>query len=443
MLLEAPVIKVTPPGPRARAVVEGDSELLMQSFIRWYPLVIKRGFGSLVEDVDGNVYIDFNSGIAVLNVGHSNPRVVEAIRGQAGLFTHYSLTDFYYELAVEYTRELREIVPISDSKVFYTNSGAESVEGSIKVVRGYFKGSRPYIVAFIGAFHGRTYGAMSLTASKPVHRRHFHPLLPGVIHVPYPYPYRCPFNSTSPEECGEAALAYIEDWVFERLVDPSEVSSIIFEPILGEGGYVVPPENFLPGLEKTARKHGILLVADEVQTGFGRSGKWFAIQHWNITPDVMALAKAIASGLPLGAIVGRKEIMSLPPGSHANTFGGNPIALAAAKATLEILREGVIERVDKLGREAIKYLEERLKETPIVGEVRGKGFMIGIELVKDRKTKKPAREELNRILTETFKKGVLAIGGGISTLRIAPPLTIEEELLFKGLDIIIETIKEA
>ncbi|MEM2502071.1 MAG: acetyl ornithine aminotransferase family protein [Acidilobaceae archaeon] len=440
--MKAPVIRITPPGPRALEVLERDSRVLMQSFTRWYPLVIKRGFNAIVEDVDGNAYIDFNSGIAVLNVGHSHPRVVEAIKRQAERFTHYSLTDFYYEEAVEAAEMLLRIAPISDGRVFFTNSGAESIEGALKVSRGFFKGSRPYVISFIGSFHGRTYGAMSLTASKPVHRRYFSPLVPGVIHIPYPYPYRCAFKASTPEECGELTLAYIEDWVFSRLVDPSEVSAIFIEPILGEGGYVVPPSGFLGGLEKLARSNSILLVADEVQTGFGRSGKWFAVEHWGVKPDIMALAKAIASGLPLGAIIGRSDVMTLPPGSHANTFGGNPIALAAFKAVIEILSDGVIDRVNKLGVEALKYLEDRIGDNRIVGEIRGKGFMIGVELVKDKKTKEPARKEMEKVLIESYKRGVLAIGGGLSTIRIAPPLTMEEEYLFKGLEIITDVIRE-
>lgn len=440
--MEAPVIRVTPPGPKAREVIERDSRVLMQSFTRWYPLVIKRGFGALVEDVDGNIYIDFNSGISVLNIGHSHPKVVEAVKGQVERFTHYSLTDFYYEEAVEAAELLVKVTPVDDGRVFFTNSGAESVEGSIKVARGYFKGSRPYIVAFIGSFHGRTYGAMSLTSSKPIQRRFFHPLVPAIIHVPYPYPYRCAFKASSVEECGELTLAYIEDWIFGRLVDPSEVSAFIVEPILGEGGFVVPPDNFLPGLARIARSHGVLLVVDEVQTGFGRTGRWFAVEHWGVRPDIIAMAKAIASGLPLGAIVGRSEVMSLPPGSHATTFGGNPIALAAFKAVYEVLSSGVIERVDKLGREALDYLESSIGDIPIVGEIRGRGFMIGVELVRDRSSKEPARKHMEMVLLEAFKRGVLIIGGGLSTIRIAPPLTIEEELLFKGLDIITRVIRD-
>ena len=440
---EAPRIVVEPPGPRAREIVERDSRVLMQSFVRWYPLVIKRGFGALVEDVDGNVYIDFNSGIAVLNVGHRHPKVVEAIRSQLDRFLHYSLTDFYYELAVEAAETLVSITPISEGKVFFTNSGAESIEGSIKVARGYFGGSRQYVITFIGGFHGRTYGAMSASASKAIHRKGFSPLVPGFLHVPYPDPYRCPFPGIEGEECGEAVIGFIEDVVFNRVVDPGEVAAFIIEPILGEGGYVVPPEGFLPKLKKLAEKHGILFIADEVQTGFARTGKMFAVEHWGVVPDVMAVAKAIAGGLPLGAIVGRSDVMSLPPGSHANTFGGNPVALSAFKAVVEVIREEKLaERAWRLGERALKRLRELEAESSLVGNVRGKGLMIGVELVRDKHSKEPAPREVGEVITRCFKRGLLVIGAGLSTVRIAPPLTIEEDLLDKGLDILEEAIRE-
>ncbi len=441
--LEAPLIRVEPPGPRAREVVERDSRVIMQSFTRWYPLVIKRGYGSIVEDVDGNRYIDFNAGIAVLNVGHRHPRVVEAIKSQLEKFLHYSLTDFYYEEAVEAAETLVSISPIGDGKVFFTNSGAESIEALVKVARGHFRGSRPYIISFIGGFHGRTYAAMSASASKPVHRRGFYPLVPGFIHVPYPYPYRCPFGKLEPRECGDAVLGYLEDWVLAKLVDPSEVAAILVEPVQGEGGYVVPPDNFLPGLRRLASRHGILLGVDEVQTGFGRTGKWFAVEHWGVEPDLMAVAKAIAAGLPLGALVGRREVMDLPPGSHANTFGGNPVALAAFKAVVEVMREERLpERAARLGEEALKRLRELGEASSIVGDVRGLGLMIGVELVRDKETREPAPELLELVLQKSFKRGLLVIGAGVSTVRIAPPLTIEEELLHAGLDILESVIRE-
>lgn len=443
-MVDAPRIVVEPPGPRAREVVARDESLVMQSFTRWYPLVVKRSAGSVVEDVDGNLYVDFNSGIAVLNVGHSHPRVVEAVKRQVEKLIHYSLTDFYYEEAVAAAERLSRAVPIGGAKTFFTNSGAESIEGSIKIARGYFRGSRPYIIAFFGAFHGRTYASMSASASKPVHRAGFHPLVPGFIHAPFPNPYRCPFPKLEGDECGEAVIGYLEDLVLSKLADPSEVAAFIFEPIQGEGGYIVPPDGFLPKLESLARKHGILLIADEVQTGFARTGRMFAVEHWGVKPDIMALAKAMGGGLPLGAIVGRSDVMSLPRGSHANTFGGNPVSLAAFQAVMDVIEgERLWERAERLGRDIIARLEDLAGEVSLIGDVRGKGLMIGVELVKDRDTKKPAVEELEWVLQQSFKRGLLVIGSGVSTVRIAPPLTIDEELLYKGLDILEGVLKEA
>ncbi len=441
--MEAPKIVVEPPGPKAREIIEKDHSLIMQSFARWYPLVVETAEGAIVRDVDGNTYIDLNSGLVVVNVGHKNPYVIDAVKRQVEKLIHYSLTDFYYEEAVRAAEKLVSIAPVAKpAKVFYTNSGAESIEATIKISRGHFRGQRPYIIAFLGAFHGRTYGAMSLTASKPVQRKSFYPLVPGVIHVPYPYPYRCPFRVEDPKECGEAVVGYIEEWILGKMVYPSEVSLIIAEPIQGEGGYIVPPDNFFPLLRKLADKHGILLASDEVQAGFARTGKWFAIEHWGVKPDLVAMAKGIANGLPLGAVVGRAEVMDLPPGSHANTFGGNPVSLAASMAVIEYIeRNNLLERVSRLGEEVKKYFNDLASEVSLIGDVRGKGFMIGVELVKDRDTKEPAREELATVLKESFKRGVLVIGAGASTIRIAPPLTIEEELLFKALDVIADVLR--
>ncbi|BAA79420.1 class-III aminotransferase [Aeropyrum pernix K1] len=445
MAVDAPRIVVEPPGPRAREVLERDERVIMQSFTRWYPLVVKRGYGAVVEDVDGNRYIDFNAGIAVLNVGHNHPRVVEAVKRQLERFLHYSLTDFYYEEAVSAAERLARSVPISGgAKTFFTNSGAESIEASIKVVRAFFRGTRPYIISFLGGFHGRTYGAMSASASKPVHRARFYPLVPGFIHAPYPDPYRCPFPGLEGEACGEAAVSYIEDYIFSKLVDPGEVAAFLFEPIQGEGGYVVPPDSFLPSLQKLARKHGILLIADEVQTGFARTGRMFAVEHWGVEPDVMALAKAMGGGLPLGAAVGRSEVMSLPRGSHANTFGGNPVALAAFNAVMDVIEgERLWERSQRLGEKALKILGEAAEELSIVGHVRGKGLMIGVELVRDENTREPHKEALAWVLDRSFKRGLLVIGAGVSAVRIAPPLTIEEELFDRGLEILVEVLREA
>ncbi|WP_292319042.1 acetyl ornithine aminotransferase family protein [Caldisphaera sp.] len=439
-----PDIRVEPPGPEARNIIEKDQKLLMQSYVRWYPLVIKTGHGAVVEDVDGNKYVDMNAGIAVMALGHNHPKVVEAIKREAEKLQHYSLTDFYYEEAVRSAEKLLSVVPIKNGRVFYTNSGTESIEGALKIARYYHEGKRQYIIAFLGAFHGRTMGSLSLTASKAHYREHYAPLVPGVIHVPYPYTYRCPFNTDDPKECGQSVLDYIEDWIFTKLVEPTEVAAIFVEPIQGEGGYIVPPDNFLPGLRKIADKYKILLVDDEVQSGIARTGKWFAIENWNVVPDIIAMAKAIGGGLPLGAIVAKSEVMdSMKKGSHANTFGGNPIALAAMEAVIDTIKEEKLtERASKLGDMVIKYFNDLKEELEIIGDVRGKGLMIGVELVRNKKTKEPASKELGRILEKSFKRGVLVIGSGVSSIRIAPPLVIEEDLLAKAIEIVGDILKE-
>jgi len=430
-------MRVEPPGPKALEIIRRDEAVLMQSFVRWYPLVIARGYGPVVEDVDGNLYIDYNAGIAVTATGHAHPKVVEAIRRQSELFLHYSLTDFYYEVAVKLAEKLVSIAPISgQKKVFFTNSGTESIEGLVKIARGYFKGQRPYIIAFYGAFHGRTYASMSLTASKPVHRKYFSPVMPNVIHVPYPHPVHCPFKAKDPEECGQYALEFIDEWVFKRLVSPDEVAAVLIEPIQGEGGYVVPPRGFMQGLRKMTKENGILLAVDEVQTGFGRTGRWFAVEHFGVEPDVIATAKAIASGLPMGAIIGRADVMSLPKGAHANTFGGNPVAAAASLATIEVIEEeGLLEHAAKLGDGIKKALAEELKGRH---DVRGLGLMIGVELLDEGR--KPAKH-LDEVLTRSFKRGLAVIGAGLSTVRIAPPLVIPEGMAMRGVEILLDVLK--
>ncbi|MCC6003264.1 MAG: acetyl ornithine aminotransferase family protein [Thermofilum sp.] len=437
-----PKIIVTPPGPKSMEIVKKDSELLMQSFMRWYPLVVRRAYGVWIEDVDGNVYLDFNSGIGVTNTGHTHPKVVKALKEQAEKFLHYSLTDFMYEEPVKLAEKLSQITPGNFSKkVFYTNSGAESIEAAIKTARGHFKGTRPYIIAFIGSFHGRTYGSLSLTSSKPVQRRHLGPLLPGVYHALYPYCYRCPFRQKYPE-CDLWCVDFIEEWMLKKHVPPEEVSAVIAEPIAGEGGYIVPPPDFFKRLKELADKYGFLLMVDEVQSGMGRTGKWFAIEHFGVTPDIIAVAKGIASGLPLGAIIGKAEVMDLPPGSHASTFGGNPVSCAAALATIQVIEEEkLLENATRVGEYAMKRLREMQTEIPAIGDVRGKGLMIGAELVTEKGD--PNIKLLQLTLDTAFKKGLLVIGAGLSTIRIAPPLTITQEQMETGLTILEESIKEA
>jgi len=439
-----PRIVVEPPGPRARRIIERDKRVLMQSFSRWYPLVVAKARDYVVYDVDGNAYIDLNAGLGVLNVGSTNPHVVAAAREQLGLFTHYSLTDFYYEVAVKLAEKLVEIAPFrGDGKVFFGNSGAEAIEATIKIAR--YATGRQYIIGFLGGFHGRTMGAVSLTASKPVQRKGFSPLLPSIVHAPFPYPYRCPFGGAEPEECGERVIGFIEEWLFGKMLDPSEVAAFVVEPIQGEGGYIVPPDNFLPKLRRLADRHGILLAVDEVQSGFCRTGKRFAIENWDVEPDIVATAKAIAGGLPLGAVIGKTNVMAIGPGGHASTFGGNPVSSAAALATIEFMeRERLCERAARLGEKTLKRLREAMDtgEVELIGDVRGKGLMIGVELVKDRRTKEPASKELAEILMRLFKRGYLVISAGVSTIRIAPPLTIPEDTLMDAVEAIIDEIRE-
>jgi len=433
-------IIVEPPGPRAKEIIDADKQLLMQSFSRYYPLVVKRAKGFIVEDVDGNKYLDFNSGIAVMNVGHCHPRIIKAISSKINELLHYSITDFIYEEPSLLAKKLSEITPVEGGKrVFYGNSGAEAVEGGIKIARGFFKGCRGYLLAFTGSFHGRTLGALSLTSSKPVQRRYFSPLLPGVIHVPYPYCFRCPWHQEYPH-CDYWCVDFIKEWIFDKYVAPEEVAAIFFEPIAGEGGYIVPPKDYWPKIERLAREHDILLVDDEIQAGMGRTGKWFAIEHWDVKPDIVLIAKALASGLPLSAIVGREEIMRLPPGSHASTFGGNPVSCSAALETIKIIEEeGLLENARRVGSYLLKRLNELKEKYDVIGDVRGKGLMIGVEIVKDGK--EPNRELALKILRESFKRGVLIISAGLSVIRFAPPLTITKDAVDEGVELFEEALK--
>ncbi len=439
---EVPKILVEPPGPKAKRLLERDSAVISPSYVRFYPLVVDHAKGSVIIDVDGNRYIDFNSGLAVMNVGHNHPKVIEAVKTQLEKFVHYSNTDFYYEPSIELAEKLVQIVPgEAKKKVYFGNSGTEAVEAAIKLARWYTK--RQYIIAFIGSFHGRTLGSLSLTSSKPVQRAGFSPLLPGVVHVPYPNPYRNPFGTNDPEEVSQRCLSYIEDYVLSKFIPPEEVAAIVFEPIQGEGGYVVPPDSFFPGLRKLADQHGILLVSDEVQAGMGRTGKWWAIEHFGVVPDIITSAKALGGGFPLGAMISTEEIMSWPEGSHASTFGGNPVACVASLATISVIEEErLLERALRVGEEVLRRLREIYERHPLIGDVRGKGLMIGVELVKDRKTKEPAREEAKEVMLRSWKSGVAIITAGVSTLRIAPPLNIPEEYLWRALEIIEEKIKE-
>ncbi len=436
-----PKITVRPPGPKARELVKRDEQVISPSFVRYYPLVIDGGKDCIVKDIDGNEYIDFNSGLLCLNVGHSHPKIIEAIKKQTDRYLHYSMTDFYYPEVTELAEKIRTITPGKwDKKVYFGNSGTEAIEAAIKLTKWHTR--RPRFIAFIGAFHGRTMGAVSFTASRPVQRRHFFPLMPGVTHVPYAYCYRCPFKMTHPE-CDYWCIDYIDEQVLQKYVPPEEVAAFVFEPIQGEGGYIVPPPEYFQKLKKLADKYGILLIDDEVQAGIGRTGRWCAIENWKTEPDVVCLAKAIASGLPLSAIVAKTKIMDWEPGAHATTFGGNPVACAASLMVLDVINnEHLMDNAVKQGNHTMKRLNEYKETSEILGDVRGKGLMIGAEIVEDQKSKTPAPKKAEEIMLRSWKRGVLAITCGRSTIRIAPPLTITKELADPALDILIDTMKE-
>ncbi len=436
-------IRVEPPGPKARKVVSKTNKLLSPSISRFYPLVVESAHDCIVKDVDGNEYIDFNSGIAVLNVGSTNDDVVKAAKEQLEKFTHYSYTDFYYENINELAERLARIYPggRGDGKqVFYGNSGAEAIEAAIKLAR-YHTG-RQRIIAYTSAFHGRTMGSVSLTASKPAQVKGFSPLVPGVDHVPYPYCYRCPLKQEYPG-CGFACIDYVQEQYFDKYVPPEEVAAFFFEPIQGEGGYVVPPDDYFQELTKRFKKYGMLFVADEVQSGMGRTGKWFATEHFGMVPDMVAIAKALGGGLPIGVMIAKEGIMTWKPGAHASTFGGNPVAAAAGNAVIEYIeKHSLLENARKQGSYLMKVFAEWKEKYEIIGDVRGKGLMIGVEIVKDKKSKAFAPELANAILSKSWKRGLLIITCGKSTLRIVPPLTITRELLDEALGVLEQSIKE-
>jgi len=420
--MTTPNLKTPLPGPNARAIIERDKAVVSPSYTRGYPLVISRGAGSSVEDVDGNVFLDCAAGIAVTSTGHSHPAVVKAITEQAQKFLHMSGTDFYYEPQVRLAEELAAIVPIRGGvRSFFGNSGTEATEACLKLSR--YATGRQNIIAFFGGFHGRSMGSLSLTASKAIQRRGFGPLLPGVFHAPYPDPYRPPLGS-APESCASACIDFIEHQLFANLVSPDEVAAVVVEPIQGEGGYIVAPDEFMQRLRELTNKHGILLVADEVQSGMGRSGKMFAIEFTGVEPDIVAIAKGIASGLPLGVAAARAGLMAWPPGAHASTFGGNPVSCAAALATIALLRDRLVDNAADVGAHLMAGLSALSAKHPLIGDVRGRGLMIGVELVRDRQTKERATSERDAVVTAAFNRGLLVLGAGKNAVRFSPPLVL-------------------
>lgn len=432
---------VTPlPGPNARKIIGRDSAVLSPSYTRSYPLVVRRGKGAMVEDVDGNRFLDFNAGIAVVSTGHCHPQVVEAIQKQAAELIHMSGTDFYYESMVTLAEKLAALAPGGDPKrVYFGNSGTEAIEAALKMAR-YHTG-RGQFIAFVGAFHGRTMGSLALTGSKSVQKKGFFPVMQGVHHVPYANCYRCDYGKT-PDTCAVECVKVIEDRLFRHTVPADEVAAIFVEPVQGEGGYIVPPKKFFEELTALAGRHGILLVADEVQCGMGRTGKMFASDHFGFEPDIMALAKGIASGMPLSAAVARAEVMNWTPGAHASTFGGNPVCVAASLKTIELLEQELVDNAARVGAHLKARLGDLPRKFPIVGDVRGLGLMIGMEMVRDQKTKERAPDLRDRLEALCFERGLLVLGAGPNTIRLSPPLVITKDQADFAADTIEECLRE-
>jgi 4-aminobutyrate aminotransferase len=438
---QLPKIRTPLPGPEAEKILALDRQYVSPSYTRDYPLVARRGQGMFVEDVDGNLFLDFSAGIAVVSTGHCHPDVVRAIQRQAETLIHMSGTDFYYSLLAQTAEKLAQIAPGDSAKrVYFGNSGTEAMEAAMKLARFHTKRHR--FIAFLGSFHGRTFGALSVTASKAVQRNGFGPLLPGVSHVPYPNPYRCPVGHHGGDCNGDCCVEFIER-LFKTAAPPEEVAAIVIEPVQGEGGYVIPPRNFLPKLRQLADRHGILLIFDEVQSGMGRTGKMWACEHFGVVPDILLTAKGIASGLPLGVTIARAELMRWGPGAHASTFGGNPVACAAALETIRLLEEKYIANAARMG----DYLRQRLsdwpRKHPIVGDVRGLGLMIGIELVKSQQTREPHPEARKLVIRRAYEQGLLVLGCGESTVRLMPPLIVEPEQADFALEVLERCIGEA
>ncbi len=439
-LIAGPKLTTAIPGPNAKRILAGDEKYISPSYTRSYPMVAKRGRGIVVEDVDGNEFFDFSAGIAVTSTGHCHPEVVAAIQKQAGELIHMSGTDFYYEGMVTLAERLSAIAPMpGPHKIYYGNSGAESIECALKLARYHTK--RQQVIAFLGAFHGRTMGALSLTASKPQQKRRFAPLVPGVTHVRYPDVYRgCADSPQDAEKFALGCARYIEDRLFKTVLAPEEVAAIFVEPIQGEGGYVVAPAIFMQELRRICDKHGILMVVDEIQSGMGRTGKWFAVEHTGVHPDIVCIAKGIASGMPLSVTMSKADIMDWIPGSHASTFGGNPVCIAAALATLDVIeKEGLLRNAQEVGDYMLKRMADWPKKHRIVGDVRGRGLMIGVEIVKDQTTREHGASERDRIVQQVFERGILFLGCGPSTIRIAPPLIVSRD----EADIAIDALEES
>ena len=436
-LAVGPKIKTALPGPNAKRVLAGEEKYISPSYTRSYPLVAQSGKGIVIIDVDGNEFFDFSAGIAVTSTGHCHPKVVAAIQKQAAELIDMSGTDFYYESMITLAERLSRIAPMpGPHKIYYGNSGTEAIECALKLARYHTK--RQHVIAFLGAFHGRTMGSLSLTASKPQQRRRFGPTPPGVTHIQYPDVYR--FANGDPDFALKCAR-HIEDRLFKTILPPEEVAAIFVEPVQGEGGYVPAPTEFMQELRRICDKHGILLVCDEVQSGMGRTGKYWAVEHTGVHPDIITSAKGIASGMPLGVTITRAEIMDWVPGSHASTFGGNPVCIAAALATLDVIeQEHLLESATTVGNYMMKRMADWPSKHRLVGDVRGRGLMIGVELVKDKKTKEHASEERDRVVELAFDRGVLFLGAGPSTVRISPGLVVSRDEAEVAVEVLEECI---
>ena len=429
------------PGPKAQALINRDKAVISPSYPRAYPFVMDHGKGTEVWDVDGNRFLDFAAGIAVASTGHSHPTVVKAVQEQAEKFLHIS-SDFYHEPWIKLAEKLASIAPFEEEAVcFMTNSGTESVEGAIKLAR-YHTG-RSNFIGFLGGFHGRTIGAVTFTASKYKYHKGFGPLMNGVTHAPYPDPTHPLLQSAPGEDYGETVVRYIEEQILEKIYSPDNVAGILVEPVQGEGGYIVPTPGFFPALRKLCDKYGILLIVDEVQAGMGRTGKWWSIENFGVEPDIVTSAKGIASGMPFGAVIARKSVMTWPKGSHGNTYGGNPISCAASLATINEIEANYLENTNKVGSYAIKKLKEIQSRHPSIGEVRGLGFMIGVEFVTDKESMQPNAAIRDRVEKLAFERGLLLLGCGTSVIRISPPLCTTKEQIDEGLNILEEAVRLA
>jgi 4-aminobutyrate aminotransferase len=435
-----PTIRTVLPGPQASKRIESDKRYVSPSYTRIYPLVAEKGQGVWVEDVDGNVFLDFTAGIAVCSTGHCHPRVVQAIKDQADRLLHMSGTDFYYTPQITLAEKLSAVVPgDGEKKAFFGNSGAEAIEAAFKLARWHTR--RELNIAFFGAFHGRTMGALSLTASKTIQKKHYNPFVPGITHIPYAYCYRCAYGEQYPG-CNLECVRWIEDTLFKTVIPPEEVAAIFIEPIQGEGGYIVPPLEFHRELYRVAHKYGILYIADEVQSGMGRTGRMFAMEHFGVAPDIIAIAKGIASGLPLGAMLARADIMDWEAGSHASTFGGNPVSCQAALATIQLLQEELMANAAIQGERLMAGLRTLQNSLECIGDVRGKGLMVGAEFVKNRDTKERAGEWRNAVVKRAFEKGLLLLGCGENTIRFCPALTVSADEIDVCLAIFEEVVRE-